>query len=628
MRRLARGVRASGWWLAVSLAVPCAAAAPAGWPPYADAVVGPEGTGQFHSVQDAIAAAPAGRPDRPWIIYLRQGTYRERLYVQREKRFVALVGEDPETTRVVFDLHANLPGPDGRPIGTFRTATVQIDADDFSVEGLTIENAAGPVGQALALRVDGDRVTFRRCRFLGWQDTILVNRGRQYFADCLVSGHVDFIFGGATAFFDRCTLVARADGYLTAASTPPEQPHGLVFADGRIRGDSPAVRTYLGRPWRAFASTVFLRTEMSEVVRPEGWHNWNRPEREATVRYAEHGTRGGEASARRVPWARALGDSDAAALTPASVLAGRDGWNPAAAGSVFTATASASPTTDATSGCEAPASLHANLTYSRPGGQALQVDLCVPPGNGPFPAALLVHGGGWMGGERAQAARPLRSRLTRAGFAWLAVQYRLAPGVRYPAPVDDVVAALRWTRSQARRWRLAPDRLALLGESAGGHLVVDAAATWCGAEERVGDGGAAPEGCPAAVVALFAPVDLEADADRRAGLSASMRALLGREVFDASAREALRAASPIRRLRRGLPPFLLVHGTADMSVPFDQSTRLRRALEDLQVPCELMAVPDAPHGTRRFDEARPGWADEVTRWLLETLSGPGSAAVR
>ena len=149
------------------------------------------------------------------------GVYQERLYVQREKRFLALVGEDAEKTVVTFDLHANVPGTDGKPIGTFRTPTAQIDADDFTAEGLTFENAAGPVGQALALRVDGDRVAFRHCRFVGWQDTVLLNRGRQYFEGCFVSGHVDFIFGGATAFFDRCTIVARATA--TSRRRPPRR---------------------------------------------------------------------------------------------------------------------------------------------------------------------------------------------------------------------------------------------------------------------------------------------------------------------------------------------------------------------------------------------------------------------
>jgi pectinesterase len=318
----------------------------AGWPrPFggapasgldrADAVVAADGSGQYQSVQAAIAAAPTASRGKRWIIYVKAGAYRERLYVQREKRFLALVGEDPDRTVITYDLHANVPGPDGKPIGTFRTATAVVDADDFTAERLTLENPAGLQGQALAVRVDGDRVAFRDCRFLGWQDTVFLNRGRHYFEGCLISGHVDFIFGGATAFFERCRILARRDGYITAASTPEEQRHGFVFSGGTIQGEAPEVRTYLGRPWRDSAAVAFLRTEMSEVVRPAGWHNWDQPHREKTARYAEFASSGPGASPEaRVAWARRLRAEEAASLTPASVLGGGDGWDPRAEGGV------------------------------------------------------------------------------------------------------------------------------------------------------------------------------------------------------------------------------------------------------------------------------------------------------
>ncbi len=586
-----------------------AAAATPGPPSHADATVAADGSGQFHSVQDAIAAAPAGRPGRPWIIRVRPGTYKERLYVQREKRFLALVGEDAGTTVVTFDMHAFLPGTDGKPIGTFRTPTAQIDADDFTAEGLTFENGAGPVGQALALRVDGDRVAFRNCRFVGWQDTVFLNRGRQYFEGCSISGHVDFMFGGATAFFDRCTIEARGDGYLTAASTPQEERYGFVFSHCTVRGASPEVRAYLGRPWRSFASVAFLQTEMSEVVRPQGWHNWNRQDRERTSRFVEYGSTGPGANlGARVSWARSLKAEEAAALTAAAVLGGRDGWDPAAQGRLVLAAQRARATeSDATPPCPAPARFVRDVEYARLGTESLKLDLCTPAGRGPFPAALLVHGGGWTAGERSQAARGLVHPLTKAGIAWLAVDYRLAPRFTYPAPVEDVLAAVRWTRVNARRLRLDAGRLALVGESAGGHLVVDAA-TRATADTAV-----------AAVVPFFAPVDLESDSDRRGGLSASMRALFGRTIFDEAARAALREASPLRRVHAGLPPFLLVHGTADMSVPFEQSVQLQARLRQAGVACELVTVPDGTHGTREWPEHLPDWTDRVVGWLAGTL---------
>ena len=295
-----------------------------------DAIVAADGSGQHTSIQAAINAAPPGRTAAsPWVILVQPGRYEEIVYVQREKVHVKLVGADPQTTVLTGSLHANMTGPDGKPIGTFRTPTLYIDADDFTVENLTIENAAGPVGQALAVRVDGDRVAFRRCRFLGHQDTILVNRGRHYFEACEIVGTTDFIFGGATAYFRNCELVCLANSYITAASTPENNLHGLVFERCRIRGAQPEVRVYLGRPWRDFAAVTFLNCEMSNVVRPEGWHNWSRPEREKTARYTEYGNTGtGADRSGRVAWSRMLSDHEARSLTPATVLSRPDGWQP------------------------------------------------------------------------------------------------------------------------------------------------------------------------------------------------------------------------------------------------------------------------------------------------------------
>jgi pectinesterase len=292
-------------------------------------VVAADGSAKYKTVQEAIMAVPAGTPTNPVVIRIKPGRYRELIYVQREKRFFRLMGEDAGRTIITFDLHANLTGLDGKPIGTFRTPTATIDADDFIAENLTFENSAGPIGQALAIRVDGDRAVFRNCRFLGWQDTVFLNRGRQYFEDCYIAGHVDFIFGAATAFFERCHIHSLRDGYITAASTPFDQPFGFVFSNCRITGETPAVKTYLGRPWRAHSGVTFLNTEMSGVVRAEGWHNWNLPEREKTARYAEFESRGLGANPRaRVQWSRQLKRTEARVITPERVLAGADGWKP------------------------------------------------------------------------------------------------------------------------------------------------------------------------------------------------------------------------------------------------------------------------------------------------------------
>jgi len=289
--------------------------------------VAADGTGQFTRVQDAIMSVPNGTAENPVVIRIQPGTYKERIYVQREKRFFHLVGDDPATTVLTYDLHANLPDKDGKPIGTFATPSTTIDADDFTAENLTFENAAGPVGQALAIRVDGDRAVFRNCRFLGNQDTIFLNRGRQLFDRCYIEGTTDFIFGGATAWFEDCTIHCLKSSYITAAATPDFQPFGFVFHNCRITAE-PGIKVYLGRPWRDHAAVTFLNCELPDAIEPRGWHNWNQPHRENTARYAEHQSTGpGAKPAARASWSRQLTPDEAAAITIQRVLAGTDGWN-------------------------------------------------------------------------------------------------------------------------------------------------------------------------------------------------------------------------------------------------------------------------------------------------------------
>jgi pectinesterase len=282
--------------------------------------VGPKG--QYSTVQTAIdAAAPHS------VIHIQPGVYRERVVVPYAKPFLTFRGDDPLTTVITNNSHAGLPGPKG-PINTFATQTVFIQANDFTAENLTFENSAGNQRQAVALTIMGDRGIFRNCRFLGYQDTLLPQAGRQYFDRCYIEGATDFIFGGSAAYFDHCTIHVTANGYITAANTTKDQHYGYVFDHAKITG-APNVKTFLGRPWRPWSATVFLNTEMSDAIRPAGWDNWNDPAREKTVRYAEYRSTGlGADPAARVSWARRLSDSEAADFTMEKVLAGLDGWNP------------------------------------------------------------------------------------------------------------------------------------------------------------------------------------------------------------------------------------------------------------------------------------------------------------
>lgn len=293
-----------------------------------EVVVAADGTGQFKSVQAAVDRAPS-HSRRRFVIHIKPGIYKERVTVPPEKTFLTLRGDDPKTTVITFDLHAGLPGgPNGRALITFDTPTVFIQANDFTAENITFENSAGRQGQALALTIMSDRGVFRNCRFLGYQDTLLAQAGRQYFDHCYIQGATDFIFGGSAAVFDNCEIHVTANGYITAPNTPRDQAYGYVFLHSKITGE-PNVQTYLSRPWRAYAATVFLNTGMSGVVRPVGWNNWNDPAKEKTARYGEYASSGpGGGAGARASWAHLLTDAEAKTYSIENVLGGVDGWNP------------------------------------------------------------------------------------------------------------------------------------------------------------------------------------------------------------------------------------------------------------------------------------------------------------
>ncbi len=295
-----------------------------------DFTVAADGSGDFKTVQAAIDAVPDNNTKRI-VIYIKSGTYKAHLVVPKRKTLITLHGEDAEKTLLTNDLHMKSLGTDGREVGTMDCASVVIQAPDFVAENLTFENYAPHIAQALAIYVDADRAIFRRCRFLGYQDTIRVRSGRQYFTDCFINGRTDFIYGEARAWFERCHIHVLDWGWITAANTPQNQEFGLIFSNCKITAEK-GIKTMLGRPWREFASTIWLNTEIHDAIAPEGWHNWNKPDAEKTVRYAEFGSYTPDGKiidlTPRVSWAKRLNAEEAAQITVERVLGGDDKWNP------------------------------------------------------------------------------------------------------------------------------------------------------------------------------------------------------------------------------------------------------------------------------------------------------------
>ncbi|MCC6292100.1 MAG: alpha/beta hydrolase [Bryobacterales bacterium] len=260
--------------------------------------------------------------------------------------------------------------------------------------------------------------------------------------------------------------------------------------------------------------------------------------------------------------------------------------------------------------CAAHAAQERNdIEFARPGGVPLTLDASVPGGKGPFPTVIVVHGGGWQNGSKRSYEKPLLPVLTDAGFTWFTINYRLAPQHPYPAAVEDVEAAVRWVKAHAKEFKVDKRRIALMGESAGGHLVA-----FVGVRPT-------PATRVAAVVDFYGPHDLARRETGREEVSKSLRLFLGVDKPDAAGLAKLKEASPTTYVKRGLPPFLFIHGTNDVTVPFEQSPVLCDKLKAAGNRCEVFAVEGAPHGVGRW-ESRPEWQAYKTKmveWLRATL---------
>lgn len=320
-------------------------------------VIAKDGTGDFTSVQAAIDAAPQ-YAQKPVILLVRPGEYRERVIVNKDN--LRIIGEDGEKTVIVHSACAKDVNSEGKPKGTFLSYTFLVTGDNVEVENLTIRNDAGggcAVGQAVAVYAAGDRGVWRNVRMIAAQDTLFCGptmpkvardalprripegvesvgdcppvKGRQYFENCFIQGDVDFIFGPYRCWFERCTLFMNAcGGWYTAANTPQQSPYGMVFHRCRLTGACAPGMAYLGRPWRAYARTVFLHCEMDACVSPQGFADWEGGA-PVTQRYGEYATRGERADqSSRHPSQKRMTREEAAAYTVGEVIGGCDLWNP------------------------------------------------------------------------------------------------------------------------------------------------------------------------------------------------------------------------------------------------------------------------------------------------------------
>jgi acetyl esterase len=264
-----------------------------------------------------------------------------------------------------------------------------------------------------------------------------------------------------------------------------------------------------------------------------------------------------------------------------------------------------------------------DVAYAQPNGKPVLLDLHIPDGTGPFPATILIHGGGFDGGSKSTNVRPLFDVLANARFAWFSIDYRMAPEFRFPQAKDDVDSAIRWVKANAAKYKIDVSRIAIIGESAGAFLV-----NYAGTHQT-------PATRVAAVVDFYGPVDygqiallrrdhpgrfnmkvINAHAANGGGIH-----FFGAEQLDPAGLAKLAAISPIAAVHSGMPPFLCIHGTKDDQVAYEQSTEMCEAMHKVAAGCELITIKGGGHGMGAWKAAdMQHWKPEMIAWLRKTMN--------
>lgn len=313
-----------------------------------DIVVDKNGFGDYFTIQEAINAVPDYSHEKITTILVREGVYKEMVTIPHNKFRIKISGQGADKTVLTYDKYAEKLWPDSDfKMGTSGSATIYMHSSYVTIEDMTIENSAGEgkeIGQAVAVFTDGDFIFFHRCRLVGNQDTLYTygrygkdgGIKRNYFLDCYIEGTTDFIFGPSIAYFENCTIHSKKNSYVTAASTLKGEKYGYVFKKCRLTAAEGIDKCYLGRPWGAYAKTVFIRCYLGSHILPAGWHDWEKPGKPDTKKnsyYAEYENFGPGAAGKkeRVKWSRQLTEKQAAEYTFEKVMYQKnDGivWDP------------------------------------------------------------------------------------------------------------------------------------------------------------------------------------------------------------------------------------------------------------------------------------------------------------
>jgi pectinesterase len=299
--------------------------------PYITITVAQDGSGDFTSIQKAINSIRDFGPAEA-LVKIKAGIYHEKIVIPSSKHKITFQGANKENTIITNDDYSGKTDALGEKMTTFNSYTFLVMSDDIKISDITIQNSSCNQGQAVALHVEGDSFMMKNSNILGCQDTVHTggNHSRQYYENCFIEGTTDFIFGSATVVFRNCIIKSLANSYITAASTDQSKSFGYVFFDCKLIAKEGITKVFLGRPWRPYAKTVFINTEMGSHIVPEGWNPWKGdkmfPDKEKTAYYAEYESKGeGGNISKRVSWSHQLTKKELKNYTLEKIF---NGWNP------------------------------------------------------------------------------------------------------------------------------------------------------------------------------------------------------------------------------------------------------------------------------------------------------------
>lgn len=586
--------------------------------------VAKDGTGDYYTIQDAIDAMRV-YPLAPITLYIKNGIYNEKVELPANNTDVTFIGESVDSTIIIYNDYSGK----GKHT-TFTSYTAKISGNRFRAENITFANSAGPVGQALALYVDADKAVFKNCKFLGNQDTIFTSgeQSRQLFTDCYIEGTTDFIFGPATAVFQNCTIRAKANSYITAASTPPGKAFGYVFMDCKIIADSSVDKLYLGRPWRANAKTAFIRCSLPKAITPEGWNNWSNPENEKTVYYAEYKSKGdGAAPDKRVKWSKQLNDKQAQSYSAATIFSfsvkeeGVIGaWFSDKETKRFDLTAftkKSEPVISLYKGVvpnnkqvadKENSTTRDNVTrIAKVSNPTLTVFKPQKP-NGK--AVIICPGGGYGILAIDKEGTRVAEEFNKWGVTAFVLKYRLPDDSinidRSLAPLQDAQQAIRWVRTNAAQYGIDRNKIGIMGFSAGGHLASTAATHFNFKADAANDDTTSAR--PDFAILIYPVITFDSSFGHKGSRNNLVGANASKEKFDFYSNEL--------QVTSTTPPTFLIHASDDATVPVENSIRFYQACIKNKVPAEMHIYPKGGHGFGMYNKTTDdNWMERLRNWL-------------